>query len=64
MQMVYVPAVQAPSFPGLGDAIAADECYVELYVESCQLVEARKFSTRFNGVVCSFVSLSREAALS
>jgi hypothetical protein len=61
VQMVYVPTLQAPAgFPSAGNAITADECYIELYVESCQLTEARKFASHFNGVVYSFVSLARE----
>jgi hypothetical protein len=63
MEMVYVPAVQVPAglnIPGAEQRIAADECYIELYVESCRLAEARKFASRFNGIVYSFVSLSRE----
>jgi len=66
MEMVYVPAVQAPAglIPGAGERIAADECYIELYIESCRLAEARKFASRFNGIVYSFVSLSREGEAS
>jgi hypothetical protein len=61
MEMVYVPAVRAPAGSrGVGDAIVADECYIELYIESCRLAEARRFASRFNGIVYSFVSMSRE----
>jgi hypothetical protein len=58
--MVFVPSISAPGFPGIGEPIAADECYIELYVESLRLAKARKFATRFNGVVYSFVSLTRD----
>lgn len=57
----------APSIPckvqisGVGEKIEPDECYLELYLESLRLERARKFATRFNGVVYSFVGLSREA---
>lgn len=50
--------------PGLGIAgkpIAADECYVEIYVESLRLKKARKFATSFHGVVYSFARLAQEA---
>lgn len=39
--------------------IAADDCYIEIYVESLRLENARKFTTTFQGVVYSFVTLSR-----
>lgn len=46
--------------PSLGDRIAGDECYIELYLESVRLEKARRFATTFNGVVYSFLDLARE----
>src|SRR4051812_29103462 len=51
-------AINAPT--GAGQPLEADKCYVELFVESLRLTEARKFATRFNGMVYSFVTLARE----
>ena len=34
-----------------------DKCYVEFYVDSLRLRNARKFATKFHGVVYSFVTL-------
>ena len=60
-ELTYIENVNVPSgFPGVGDVLDPDECYIELYVESCRLEEARKFATRFNGIVYSFVSLARQ----
>ena len=59
IDMTYALVPIPADFPGAG-AITPDECYVELYVESCRLAEARRFATRFNAVVYSFVSLSRD----
>lgn len=52
--------IDNPAPAGFGDPITPDECYVELYVESLRLKQARRFATKFNGVVYSFVSLARE----
>jgi hypothetical protein len=57
---MIVGQVSTTGFSGVGQPINPDDCYVELYVESLRLTAARKFATRFNGVVYSFVSLSRE----
>src|SRR3954468_18564182 len=49
------------SVPGdVPEPIEPDECYIELYVESMRLENARKFATNFQGVVYSFVTLSRD----
>jgi hypothetical protein len=45
-----------------GQDIAADECYVELFVDSLRIDKQRSFATRFHGLAYSFVSMSREAA--
>jgi len=59
-EMTLVPSVRAPGFAGADEPIEPDECYIELYVESLRLEEARRFATRFNGVVYSFASLPRQ----
>ena len=51
--------------PGLGIAgkpVVADQCYVELYVESLRLEKARRFATSFHGVIYAFASLARTGA--
>ncbi|HEX8254625.1 MAG TPA: hypothetical protein VF846_15890 [Thermoanaerobaculia bacterium] len=58
--MTLVQSVPAPGLTFTGATIKPDECYVELYVESLRLTKARKLATTFNGVVYSFVSISRE----
>jgi hypothetical protein len=58
--MTLVLSVAAPGFPYSGAPIKIDECYIELYVESLRLTQARRFATTFNGVVYTFVSISRE----
>jgi len=57
----------APSIPalkvgidGIGQAVEADSCYIELYLESLRLARARKFATRFHAVAYSYITLSRE----
>jgi hypothetical protein len=47
-----------------GLPIVKDECYVELYVESLRLEKARKFATKFHGVVYAFQKLAREGSVS
>jgi hypothetical protein len=51
--------------PGLdvaGEPIEPDDCYIELFVESLRLKQARRFATAFHGVVYTFVRLSQEGA--
>lgn len=59
VDMIFVPDLDpdAASQP----AFEADRCYVELYVDSLRLRNARKFTTPFHGVVYSFASLAFEA---
>src|SRR5688500_15095414 len=59
-EMLFVPSVPAPGVPWVGETIESDKCYVELYVESLRLERARRFATRFNGVVYSFTTLPRQ----
>lgn len=49
------------SRPEDGKAIVADQCYVELYVDSLRLQKARRFATTFAGVVYTFTTLPRQA---
>lgn len=46
--------------PMCGQQINPDECYVELFVESLRIEEARRFATQFHGVVYTFITLARE----
>ena len=59
---VFVPSIPGATVanPGASQSITADNCYIELYLESLRLERARKFATEFNGVAYSFVTLSRE----
>lgn len=43
-----------------GQPIEADECYIELFVESLRIEEARRFATNFHGIVYTFITLARE----
>jgi hypothetical protein len=61
VELTYISSVPSEDVPGLTGEIKADECYVELYLESLRLEQARRLATKFNGVVYSFVTLSREA---
>jgi hypothetical protein len=49
--------------PSAATPLVADGCYIELYVESLRLEVARRFATRFHGVVYSFQSMATEGAL-
>ena len=60
LEMTLVQSVAAPGYAYAGSAIEPDECYIELYVESLRLTKARRFATRFNGVVYSFASLAQQ----
>jgi hypothetical protein len=59
-ELILVPSVPVSGMSGIGDPIVVDECYIELYVESLRLERARRFATKFDGAVYSFVSLSRD----
>ena len=39
-----------------------DEVYVEVFVESLRLKAARRFTTRFHGMIYSFITLARDGA--
>jgi hypothetical protein len=58
VDMVFVRDVGGAA--AAGGALVEDECYVEFYVNSLRLRNVRKFATRFDGVVYSFVTLPSE----
>jgi hypothetical protein len=60
IELTFVPSIPAPGIPGTGEPIETDSCYIELYLESLRLSQARRFATRFHGVAYSFVTLPRE----
>ena len=60
INFTFVPSIAAPAMSGIGEPMEPDSCYIELYLESLRLAQARRFATRFHGVVYSFVSLPRE----
>lgn len=49
-----------PRSPFDNQPLTPDECYVELYVNSIRLEKARRFATRFHGLVYTFATLVRE----
>jgi hypothetical protein len=60
VEFTYVPEIPVHEVPNTGQDFEPDECYVSLYVESLRLERARRFGTRFNGLVYSMVTLARE----
>ena len=60
VELTFVPSISASNIPGVGETLEPDTCYIELYLESLRLEQARRFATRFHGVAYSFVSLPRE----
>ena len=56
---LLVSGLDIPGADFLGQAIEADECYLELYVESLRLEKARSFGTTFNGMVYASVTMAR-----
>jgi hypothetical protein len=60
--LTFVPSIQTKDtwIEGIGQAVEADSCYIELYLESLRLARARKFATRFHAITYSFLTLSRE----
>ncbi|MCV9947457.1 hypothetical protein [Rhizobium sp. BT-175] len=60
--LTFIPSIPAPDFniPGLNEVFEPDNCYIELYLESLRLEQARKLATRFSGVVYSFLTVVRE----
>jgi hypothetical protein len=60
INLTFVPSIDASAIPGINELIEPDCFYIELYLESLRLEQARRFATRFHGVAYSFVSLLRE----
>lgn len=60
IEFTFIPSIPAQGIPGIGEAFEIDKCYVEFYLESLRLEQARRFATRFHGVAYSFISLPRE----
>jgi len=62
IDLTFAPSISAQDagIDGIGEAIEPDSCYIELYLESLRLAQARRFATRFHPVAYSFVTLSRE----
>jgi hypothetical protein len=60
VDLALVSDLEIPGETFGGQAITADECYVEIYVESVRLEKARKFATKFHGTVYLFATMSRE----
>jgi len=60
IELIFVPSISTQVIRGIGEAIIPDSCYIELYLDSLRLEQARIFATSFQGIVYSFVTLSRE----
>lgn len=59
LDLTFVPTLAPVGEAAPSQPIVADQCYLELYVESARLAKARKFGTKFHGAVYSFVNLAR-----
>jgi len=60
LELTFVPEIAVDGIPGIGEPIEKDSCYVEFYLESLRLAQARRFATNFHAVAYSFVTLPRE----
>ena len=58
VQLTFAPNIQTHDIDGAGQPLEADKCYLELYLESLKLEQARKFGTTFDAVVYSSVKLA------
>ncbi len=58
----FVDEVADPGLGISGQPIQPDECYVEIFLESLRLKQARRFATAFHGAVYSFFRLSQEGS--
>lgn len=56
----FIESLPDPGLGIAGNAIERDQCYVEIFVESLRLKQARRFATQFHGAVYSFFRLSQE----
>ena len=59
-QLTFVSSVPDPGLGIAGEAIEADECYIEVYLESFRLELARKWTTTFDPVVYVFAGMARD----
>jgi hypothetical protein len=57
VDMLFVPDVAGAPDP-TADRFEPNKCYVELYVDSLRLRNARKFATRFHGAVYTYVTMA------
>jgi hypothetical protein len=62
--MVDMIVLNSGDFGPKGNPIAVDECYVELFVNSLRLEKARRFGTKFHGVVYTYPSFAYEGGAS
>jgi hypothetical protein len=61
LEFVYADNISIDAtIEGIGEPIEADTCYLELFLESVRISRARKFASKFQGIVYSFVTLARE----
>jgi len=58
VDLMFVDGLQVPGGVS-GPAAVRDQCYVMLYLESLRLERARRFSSKFHGVVYTFARLAR-----
>ena len=56
----FVDNIPDPGLGLTGKPIDPDNCYIEIFVESLRLKQARRFATSFHGVVYSFVRLAQD----
>ncbi|TPJ21620.1 hypothetical protein [Mesorhizobium sp. B2-8-3] len=56
----FVERLPDPGLGVAGNPIEPDACYIEIFVESLRLKQARRLATAFHGVVYSFVRLSQD----
>lgn len=56
----FVDNIPDPDLGLAGKPIDPDNCYIEIFVESLRLKQARRFATSFHGVVYSFVRLAQD----
>lgn len=60
IKFTFVPSIKSNKFLDVEGKLEPDGCYLELYLESLRLERARRFTTCFDGVVYSMVTLTRE----
>ncbi len=63
-ELTFLDNLNIPGASFDGNPIAADKCYIEIYVESLRLEEARRFLSTFHGVVYLYETLARVGSTS